>query len=243
MSEILISKESISRIIKDIRDIRKNPLEEHGIYYIHDEENILNGYAMIVGPSNTPYQYGYYFFTFTFPVNYPYSPPVVKFNKNPYNTRFHPNFYRSGKVCLSILNTWRGESWSSCQSLSTILLTLCSIMTENPLLHEPGILINHKDNKPFNDIITYQNLNFSLLDLMHEKNLSDTFKIFKDAMIKCFKTNNDGIFKIINDYKNTNTEEYYTRTTLYNMTSNINYDNIYERYLQLKKKYITIKLK
>ena len=25
------------------------------------------------------------------------------------NTRFHPNLYRNGKVCLSVLNTWRGK--------------------------------------------------------------------------------------------------------------------------------------
>lgn len=235
MSEILISKENISRIIKDIRDIRKNPLEEHGIYYIHDEENILNGYAMIVGPSNTPYQYGYYFFTFTFPANYPYSPPSVKFNKNPYNTRFHPNFYRSGKVCLSILNTWRGETWTSCQSLSTVLLTLCSVMTENPLLHEPGISIRHKDNIPFNKIISYQNLNFSLIDLLNDKNLDSRFKIFKDKMIECFKKNNNEIFEIINNYKESNSDEYIVSTGIYSMNSKINYNNIYERYLEIKK--------
>tara|TARA_B100000424_G_C22933176_1_gene496395 strand:+ start:1420 stop:2139 length:720 start_codon:yes stop_codon:yes gene_type:complete len=235
MSEILISKENISRIIKDVRDIRKNPLEEHGIYYIHDEENILNGYAMIVGPPNTPYQYGYYFFTFTFPTNYPYSPPNVRFNKNPYNTRFHPNFYRSGKVCLSILNTWRGETWTSCQSLSTVLLTLCSVMTENPLLHEPGISVRHKDNIPFNKIITYQNINFSLIDLLNDKNLDNKFKIFKDKMIECFKKNNNDIFEIINSYKRSNSDEYIVSTGIYSMISKINYNNIYERYLEIKK--------
>lgn len=235
MSEILISKENISRIIKDIRDIKKNPLEEHGIYYIHDEDNILNGYAMIVGPSNTPYQYGYYFFTFTFPSNYPYSPPIVKFNKNPYNTRFHPNFYRSGKVCLSILNTWRGETWTSCQSLSTVLLTLCSVMTENPLLHEPGISIRHKDNIPFNKIISYQNFNFSLIDVLNEKNLENKFIIFKNKIIESFKKNDNEILEIIDTYKKCYSEEYTASTGIYSMNCKINYNDIYNRYLQTKK--------
>ena len=61
-------------------------------------------------------------------------------------TRFNPNFYRNGKVCLSILNTWEGEKWSSCQSIRSILITLQMTMNETPLLNEPGIHeISHKN--------------------------------------------------------------------------------------------------
>ena len=33
-------------------ELEKNPLENNGIYYKHDEDNILRGYAMIIGPEN-----------------------------------------------------------------------------------------------------------------------------------------------------------------------------------------------
>ena len=140
-NKVLYSKDTLKRIVSDIKQIKKNPLNTEGIYYEHDEENILKGYALIIGSVDTPYAYGNYFFKITYPNDYPHSPPTVTFNNWGDNIRFNPNLYRNGKVCLSLLNTWRGEGWTSCQTLSTVLLTLCTILNENPLLNEPGITI------------------------------------------------------------------------------------------------------
>ena len=49
-----VPKTAINRLLKDVRNIIKNPLTEQGIYYVHDDTDILKGYAMIVGPSETP---------------------------------------------------------------------------------------------------------------------------------------------------------------------------------------------
>ena len=62
MEDIYVSKETIKRIIKDVKEIKKNPLIEHGIYYKHDEENVLDGYAMIIGPKDSVYEGGILFF-------------------------------------------------------------------------------------------------------------------------------------------------------------------------------------
>ena len=66
-------------------------------------------------------------------------------------TRFNPNIYSSGKVCLSILGTWRGEpgeEWSSAQGLESILLSIQSLMSSNPYENEPGYEhANSKDDK------------------------------------------------------------------------------------------------
>ena len=43
-----------------------------------------------------------------------------------------------GKVCLSILGTWSGPKWTSIMDITTVLLTLQSLLDENPLHHEPG---------------------------------------------------------------------------------------------------------
>ena len=59
------NKSSIIRLAKDVKSIIKNPLENHNIYYKHDEENIYKGYALIIGNNLTPYDSGYYFFEFT----------------------------------------------------------------------------------------------------------------------------------------------------------------------------------
>ena len=236
MDNTFISKETMKRVLSDVKCIYKNPLEDNGIYYKHDEEDILKGYAMIIGPCDTPYQYGFYFFTINFPDNYPYSPPKVEFQQNPYNTRFHPNFYRNGKVCLSLLNTWRGEQWTSCQTLSSVLLTICSVMTKNPLLNEPGITISHRDNKPFNDIITYQNFNFSIIDMVLNDNMCNKFKIFNENIINCYKINSIKIEEILDSLlAKTKEEEMILRTGLYSMCVNIDYGGLKLKYNKIKK--------
>ena len=46
----IISKDTISRLLKDVKHIFKNPLTENGIYYIHDDTDMMKGYALIIGP-------------------------------------------------------------------------------------------------------------------------------------------------------------------------------------------------
>ena len=128
-----ISKECIKRLAKDIKEVRDKSLKENGIYYVHDEENILKGYALIYGPENTPYSYGNYMFEFNFPHNYPFSPPKVIYLTNDGKMRYNPNLYTNGKVCLSVLNTWKGDGWTSCQSIHSILIIFPSKLTTSTL--------------------------------------------------------------------------------------------------------------
>ena len=78
------------------------------------------------------------------------SPSVKAITTNGNKTRFNPNIYNEGKVCLSILGTWRGEpgeEWSSAQGLESILLSIQSLMSSNPYENEPGHE-NVKKDKP-----------------------------------------------------------------------------------------------
>ena len=61
-----VSKETITRLLKDVKQIMKSPLHENGIYYVHDDIDMMKGYAMIVGSVDTPYFGGYYFFELKF---------------------------------------------------------------------------------------------------------------------------------------------------------------------------------
>jgi ubiquitin-protein ligase len=131
------------RILRDVADIYKSPLTDMNIYYQHDDEDIYCGYAAIIGPKDTPYEDGLFCFDITFPTDYPVSPPLVVFHSA--KERINPNLYENGKVCLSILNTWAGEQWSSCQSLRSVLNTLISILNEIPLLNEPHIILGRTD--------------------------------------------------------------------------------------------------
>ena len=119
-----VSPETVKRLARDVKQLLKSPLTSNGIHYKHDEDNILKGYAMIIGPSETVYENGFYFFEFKYPADYPSTPPTVTFRTNQDGIRFNPNLYTGGKVCISLLNTWRGEQWTSCQTISSIILKL-----------------------------------------------------------------------------------------------------------------------
>ena len=153
-----VSKETITRLLKDVKQIMKSPLHENGIYYVHDDIDMMKGYAMIVGSVDTPYFGGYYFFELKFPTDYPHSPPSVTYWTNGDNIRFNPNLYKCGKVCVSLLNTWRGDQWTSCQTISTVLLTLCTLLCKDPLLNEPGVTSAHADFNNYTEIIESVNI-------------------------------------------------------------------------------------
>lgn len=122
--------------------------------------------AAIVGAPGTPYHDGLFLFDIYLPPEYPNEPPVSLLseatkktiisvlsnvaNDSPqmvhYNSgglRVNPNLYESGKVCLSLLNTWAGsetEVWSP--ERSTILQVLLSlqalVLNEKPYFNEAG---------------------------------------------------------------------------------------------------------
>ena len=221
MSSNIISSLTVRRLISDIKELKNSDLSKDGIYYKHDESNMLIGYALIIGPENTPYEYGNFFFKFKFPYNYPHSPPVVTYHTNDGATRFHPNLYKSGKVCLSVLNTWKGEQWTGCQTIQSILLIISSILNDYPLTNEPGITKRHPDNESYNKIIKYKTLDIAINCILNKNNLPDEFTIFNDEININYKKNYDKIKKSI---KNKNNES--INTGIYNLSIKTHYNRL-----------------
>jgi len=168
---------------------------------MHDEDDIHVGRALIIGPMDSLYSYGFYLFRIIFPTDYPVSPPKVIYCTNDGTTRFNPNFYRDGKVCLSILNTWKGEGWTSCLTLRAILTILQSVLTDVPILNEPGITSTSIDYAPYHEIIKYKNFDHALLNLLQKVDsaMVDEFHIFRETMIERFLIHYDDIMRIITD--------------------------------------------
>ena len=229
---ISISKDTIHRLLKDIKHILKNPLTENGIYYIHDDTDILKGYALIIGPPDTPYFGGYYFFEIKYPSDYPHTPPKVTYRTNGNKIRFNPNLYTCGKVCISLLNTWRGDQWTSCQSISTILLTLCSILCEDPLLNEPGVNKGHVDVNSYNKIIQFANIDIAICDIINKKPsvFMPFFDNFYPFIKENFIKNYDKVVHFIEEAnaRLDNTPTIY-KIGFYNMTVNVDYNLALEK--------------
>jgi ubiquitin-conjugating enzyme E2 Z len=228
---VIISKQTIQRLLKDVKDIIKNPLTSNGIYYIHDEEDMLKGYAMIVGPEGTPYFGGYYFFEFKYPTDYPHSPPKVFYCTNGDEIRFNPNLYKCGRVCVSILNTWRGDQWTSCQTISTVLLTLCTLLCENPLLNEPGVTNIHPDIGNYNKIVEHANLDIAFSNILLKKD--GYYLPFFDSFYSFVKENGKKNIAALLDYAERKHAEnplpIFVKTNFYSLNVCLNYEKVLKK--------------
>ncbi|EQL02927.1 hypothetical protein G6O67_002471 [Ophiocordyceps sinensis] len=132
--------QSIIRISKELSDIQKGT--DLAIAVACRDIDVRNVRALIIGPHETPYEFGFFEFAVRFNKDYPSKAPCVQcITTNGGLCRFNPNIYSNGKICLSILGTWRGErgeEWSSAQGLESILLSIQSLLSSNPYENEPG---------------------------------------------------------------------------------------------------------
>ncbi|XP_015688166.1 putative ubiquitin-conjugating enzyme E2 38 isoform X2 [Oryza brachyantha] len=133
------TKEWAKTIQNEWKLLQKDLPESVYVRVYEDRIDLLR--AAIVGPAGTPYHDGLFFFDVRFPSEYPQCPPKVHYHSG--GLRLNPNLYESGKVCLSLLNTWWGtgcEKWG--KSKSTILQVLVSIqglvLNDKPYFNEPG---------------------------------------------------------------------------------------------------------
>jgi ubiquitin-conjugating enzyme E2 Z len=151
-----MSQRATRRLMKDVQEFNKYPIDGCAIY--QNPDNLFEIWVAIAGPMDSAYENGMYFYKFVFPLTYPNEPPHGTFmNYQNVSTRMHPNMYTNGKLCLSILGTWSGPSWTSAMSLSLIIHTIQSIMDEDPLKNEPGYNKKSPDHTKYHRIIQYHN--------------------------------------------------------------------------------------
>ena len=198
-----MSSKREKRITNEIRELEKSVkiLEQSGIYFHYDEININIIYAMLLGPEKTPYEKGFYFFKFEYPLNYPMEPPKTKYCtqgnlRNPhtnafYQVRFNPNLYVCGKVCLSMLNTWAGPGWVPTNTITNVMVAIQAlVLNDYPLQNEPGFEnAQKKDLEKYNEIIAYANISTSVIGMIN--NTPPEFIHFKPKMNEIFMKNMD----------------------------------------------------
>ncbi len=149
------------RVLLDVEEIQQQSYQDQGIFYCPDEQNLFVGTLLIWGPKDSIYEDMPMMYNVHFPTNYPFEPPKVLFQTTDHKTRFHPNMYVCGKVCLSILGTWEGPKWTGTLRLSSVALTLQSLMDTNPIAHEPGFS-GRTDSyaKGYNEFVGYKCLEY-----------------------------------------------------------------------------------
>ena len=164
---------------------------DNGIYYDYNDTLVNNKFTILIIGSfelDNPYYGGFYVFDGTFPDQYPFQPPKVLAKTQGQNVRFHPNFYVNGKVCLSILGTWSGPPWTSCQNIGSVACSIKSLFIKEPIHQEPGWeKCTPLKSKIYSQIITYKNLEISIYDVVKNKIHTDPLFIpFKEMIEKKF---------------------------------------------------------
>ena len=209
----------------------KEILNKSGIFAYFNEDDIMNCKAMIIGPEDTPYSHGLLFFDIHFPYNYPFTPPKVKYISNSM-TRIHPNLYVNGKVCLSILGTWHGPGWTPAMNIISLLTTIQSLLTKNPIEHEPHF---EKETGPLSKryikIINYER--FKSLIINRYKDLRPDLNYFKNDIIRHIHNNKDKILETFNNvsYQESNKEKLYSQ--VYAILLYTNWSKIKSRLFEL----------
>ena len=163
----------IQRIKDEINDLFKNKLDDDKIFYELDNDDINILKVMMIGTKNTPYENGFFFFTVSYPENYPNVPMKVWYYTTHPKMRFNPNLYNHGKICLSIINTWGDkDNWKPEMNTRSVLLSIQSmVLNENPLYNEPGIKFNSKQIDNYNNVLYYCVFNIAiLLNLKESRN-------------------------------------------------------------------------
>ena len=90
-----------------------------------DESNVLVWWAIIVGPTATPYEGGVFHIKIDFPTEYPFKLPKLRFETKV----FHPNISRKGTVCVDISR----NEWSPALTTAKVLLSVSSLLVSpNP---------------------------------------------------------------------------------------------------------------
>ena len=158
-----LSKLAIVRITKDYLLMDENPIP--GIRLIVSD-SIRECHAIISGPPDTAYAGAPFLVKIVFPNEYPFLPPSCKFLTTGGGTvRFGPNLYSNGKICLSIIGTWDGPKWAPNLGLSSVLLSIQSLMSEDAAKNEPG-----HESAPkheiigLNNVLTHEVLRVAVLD-------------------------------------------------------------------------------
>lgn len=107
------------RIIKETQRLLSEPAP--GIKAAPHEDNLRYFNVLIEGPTQSPYEGGFYKLELFLPEEYPMAAPKVRFLTKIY----HPNIDKLGRICLDILK----DKWSPALQIRTVLLSIQALLS------------------------------------------------------------------------------------------------------------------
>ncbi|KAI5477811.1 hypothetical protein MNV49_005895 [Pseudohyphozyma bogoriensis] len=140
-------------------ELRKHPVDGFSAGLV-DDDNIYEWEITIFGPADTLYDGGFFRARLTFPEDFPLNPPKMKF----ITEMWHPNIYKNGDVCISILHAPgvdqygyedAGERWMPVHGVESILISVISLLSaDTPNTDSPANIDAAKEVRE--DIAAYR---------------------------------------------------------------------------------------
>ncbi|KAI9775454.1 MAG: glycylpeptide N-tetradecanoyltransferase [Peltula sp. TS41687] len=176
--------------------------------------------VMIVGPVGTPYEGGLFEFDLLCPFDYPNKPPKMWFRTTGGgDAHFNPNLYRDGKVCLSLLGTWQGETWRPGKStlLQVFLSIQAMIFCDDPWCNEPGRegQSGSSMSQNYNKTIQALTARYAILHWLQAIDIG----IWNDVVSEHFKNNADTILQTVNKWAKDSQTKPMTRLSIRSTTA------------------------
>ncbi|KAH7935865.1 ubiquitin-conjugating enzyme E2 Z [Rhipicephalus sanguineus] len=152
------------RVTREIADIEDNRLP--GIFVSPEESDVTRIHAVVMGPEGTPYEGGFFHFFIKCPSNYPFVPPRVRLmTTDAGRVSFNPHLYACGKVCLSILGTWPGPTWTPAHNIRSLLISIQSLMIDEPFFYDEfSTTCNALSTAQYNDRVGHDTVRVAVCD-------------------------------------------------------------------------------
>ncbi len=228
-----LSNKQKKRLKKDMMGMINEPIEN--IFFNWNENNLLNCQIVIVGASNTPFNNGFYCIDINCTKDFPYKHPNARFYTTDGKVRLHPNLYENGKICLSLIGTWAGPQWTSCQGIKSLSLSIQSLLNKHPIQNEPGYeMETGKLSKRYNDCIKHANIRVGVIQMI--EHTPTKFKPLRDNMIEYFLKNYTWYEKICLKRLNKNKNENIRAPIYRAWYENFNYGKLLKKLRCLKEK-------
>jgi ubiquitin-protein ligase len=234
----IYSMQANKRLIKDIQTMISDEMSSMGVYYSYEDANIKRGTALIFGPEDTPYEFCPLFFSVAIPNDYPFTSPVVLMISSDGKTRFHPNLYVNGKVCLSILGTYTGPSWASTLNIGSVFKSIVSLLDKNPIVNEPGwesYTLESAFAREYSEWVEYHLLEMIVVEYGQFKiGTNPSWKLFQEVFEKVWTDRWSRIKKKIASRAETVGSKTYKKIP-YGMGGEVNWNTLLERAESLDK--------
>ncbi|EDW68919.1 ubiquitin-conjugating enzyme E2 D3 [Drosophila virilis] len=120
-SKLLRSGMTERRLGRELAEIKRNPLAGCKVDMLNS--NLFEWIAALEGPKGTPYEGGLFHIHVTFPHDYPFTPPNLRFLTKIYHCNVHAD-----QICV--------EKWSPVLTVGKLLVSVLALLV-SPNLQDP----------------------------------------------------------------------------------------------------------